>query len=99
MDGVPAEEVDGFEGRVSSGVDDEGEGGDGGDDAGEGYGLDTSSDDRRGIPVKGGCGAGRRREVEREDVEQREGDLDVDDDWRSARHMPRMLIRASRLKA
>ena len=59
---------------MSSGVDDEGESGDGGDDAGEGYGLDTSSDDRRGIPVKGGRGAGRRREVEREDIEEREGD-------------------------
>lgn len=84
---------------MSSGMDDEGEGGDGGDEAGEGYGLDASLDDRRGIPVKGGRGAGRRREVEREDVEEREGDLNVDDDWRSARHMPRMLIRARRLKA
>ena len=77
-------------------MDDESEGGDGGDKAGEGHGLDASSDDRRGIPVKGRRGAGRGRQVEREDVEEREGDLA--EDWRSARPMPRRLMRARRLK-
>jgi hypothetical protein len=96
---VPAQEMERFDGTVSCGVNDEGEGGDGGDEAGEGYGLDASSDDRRGIPVMGGRGAGRRREVEREDVEERKGDLEVDEDCQSARHMPRMLMRARRLKA
>jgi hypothetical protein len=77
-------------------VHDKSEGGDGGSEAGKGYSLDASSDDRRGIPVKGWRGACRRRKVEGKDVEEREGDLE---DWKSARHMPSMLTRASRLKA
>ena len=97
VDRVPAEEVEGFAWGVGGGVDDEGEGGDGGAEAGEGHGLDASSDDRRGIPVKGRGGAGRGRQVEGEDVEEGEGDLEAD--WRSARHVPRMLMRARRLKA
>ena len=96
MNGVPAEEVEGVDRGMSGGVDDEGESGDRGDEAGEGHGLDASSDDRRGIPVKGGRGACRRREVERDDVEERESDLE---DCKSARPIPRMLAKARRLKA
>jgi hypothetical protein len=96
VNGVPAEEVNGLQRGVLRRVDDESEGGDGGDEASKGYSLDASSDDRRGIPVKGWRGACRRRKVEGEDVEEREGDLE---DWKSARHMPRMLVRARRLKA
>ena len=96
VDRVPAEEVEGLEWGVACGVDDESEGRDGGDEAGDSHGMDTSSDDRRGIPVKGRGGACRRRKVEREDVEEGECDLEA---WKSARHMPRMLTRARRLNA
>ena len=53
MYGIPAEEVEGLERSVSCVVNGQGERGDGGDEAGDGHGLDASSDDRRGIPVKG----------------------------------------------
>jgi hypothetical protein len=96
VDGVPAEEVGGFKWAVVGRVDNKSEGRDGGDEAGKSYRLDASSDDRRGIPVKGWRGACRRRKVEGEDVEEREGDLE---DCTSARHMPRMLMKARRLKA
>lgn len=65
--------------RWWGGVDDDGEGGEGADDAGERYDLDASSDDRRGIPVKGRRRPGRGRKVEGDNVEEREEDLDVAD--------------------
>ena len=86
----------GEEGGGRAGGEEDVEGDRGAEDAGEGYGLDASADDGRGIPVKRGRGPGGFREVEGDHVEEREEDLVV---WWSARAMPRMPRKGSRWKA